>query len=90
MSMRGELISVEYQKMVWVRDDKGGEYVCYAKDLESPDHVSDAEKAHCLDTSLVMGPSWGLLQRTKGPLEAVSGPLGSLGGVLGPNFHVES
>ena len=58
MSMRGELISKEYQKMVWVRDDKGGEYVCYAKDLESPDHVSDAEKGHCLDTSLVMGPSW--------------------------------
>lgn len=58
MSMRGELISEEYQKMVWVRDDDGGEYVCYAKDLKNPDHVSEHEKEHCLDTSLVMGPNW--------------------------------
>ena len=26
MSMRGNIISEEYQNMVWVRDDKGGEY----------------------------------------------------------------
>ena len=58
MSMRGELISEEYQKMVWGRDDNGGEYVCYAKDLKNPDHVSENEKEHCLDTSLVMGPNW--------------------------------
>ena len=58
MSMRGELISKEYQKMVWVRDDKGGEYVCYASDLESEDHVSENEKEQCLDTSQVLGPNW--------------------------------
>ena len=58
MSMRGEIISAEYQKMVWVRDDEGGEYVCYAKDLKNPDRVSDNEKKHCLDSSLVMGPNW--------------------------------
>jgi len=58
MSMRGNIISEEYQNMVWVRDDNGGEYVCYAKDLESPDHVSENEKEHCLDTSLVMGANW--------------------------------
>lgn len=44
--------------MVWVRDDKGGEYVCYANDLKSADHVSENEKEHCLDTSQVLGPNW--------------------------------
>ncbi len=58
MSMRGPIISKEYQKMVWVRDEKGGEYVCYLKDLKDPNHVSEEEKEHCLDTSLVMGPNW--------------------------------
>ena len=58
MSMRGNLVSKEYQSMVFVRDDKGGEYVCYAKDLRDLEHVSESEKENCLDTSLVMGPNW--------------------------------
>ncbi len=58
MSMRGQLISEEYTKMVWVRDDNGGEYVCYANDLETPDHVTEEEKEHCVDTSQVLGPNW--------------------------------
>jgi hypothetical protein len=58
MSMRGKLISKEYQSMVFVRDDNGGEYVCYAKDLKNKNHVSEHEKENCLDTSLVMGPNW--------------------------------
>ncbi len=58
MSMRGKLISKEYQSMVFVRDDNGGEYVCYAKDLKNNDHVSEDEKENCLDTSLVIGPNW--------------------------------
>ena len=58
MSMRGKLISKEYQSMVFVRDDKGGEYVCYANDLKNKDHVSEPEKENCLDTSLVIGPNW--------------------------------
>lgn len=56
--MRGKLISEEYQKMVWVRDDKGGEYVCYAKDLRNPEQVSEHDKKRCLDSSLVLGPNW--------------------------------
>lgn len=58
MSMRGDIISAEYQKMVWVKDDKGGEFVCYLQDLKSPDHVTEEEKHKCFDTSLVMGPNW--------------------------------
>ena len=58
MSMRGQLISEEYNSMVWVRDDQGGEYVCYARDLKSSDHVSEDEKKLCLDSSQVLGPNW--------------------------------
>lgn len=58
MSMRGDIISAEYTKMVWVRDEKGGEFVCYAKDLKDPNHVTENEKEFCLDSSLVMGPNW--------------------------------
>ncbi len=58
MSMRGELISQEYNSMVFVRDDNGGEYVCYRSDLQNPDRISDEEKDKCLDTSQVLGPNW--------------------------------
>jgi len=58
MSMRGQIISEEYNKMVWVRDDNGGEYVCYSNDLEDHGHVSEKEKEKCLDTSQVLGPNW--------------------------------
>ena len=58
MSMRGEKISGEYQRMVFVRDDNGGEYVCYAKDISVPDRVSEEEKQFCLDTSQALGDSW--------------------------------
>ncbi len=57
MSMRGQLISEEYNKMVWVRDDNGGEYVCDANDLKAPDRVAEEEKEHCVDTSQVLGPN---------------------------------
>jgi len=58
MSMRGPIISGEYQRMVWVRDENGGEYVCYQKDLKDPNHVAEDEKQQCLDSSEVLGPNW--------------------------------
>ena len=58
MSMRGNLVSKEYQRMVFVRDDKGAEYVCYANDLKDPNHVNENEKEHCLDSSQVLGSNW--------------------------------
>ena len=58
MSMRGDLISEEHQSMVFVRDDSGAEYVCYARDLNSAEHVSKHEKQYCLDASQVLGESW--------------------------------
>lgn len=61
MSMRGEKISEEYQKMVWVRDKDGKEYACYIEDLKSikkKEDLTDEEKQKCLDLSLVLGDSW--------------------------------
>jgi hypothetical protein len=61
MSMRGEKISEEYQKMVWVRDKDGKEYACYIDDLKSvkkKEDLTDEEKAKCLDISQVLGESW--------------------------------
>lgn len=62
MSMRGEIISEEYKKMVWVHDKQGKQYACYAADLEgnirSKKDLTEEEKERCLDLSTVVGDSW--------------------------------
>ena len=61
MSMRGELISEEYKKMVWIKDNEGKEYACYAEDLKSlkrKEDLTDEERENCLDMSQVLGDSW--------------------------------
>jgi len=60
--MRGDIISKEYQKMVWVHDKDGKEYACYVDDLKgklkAKDDLTDEEKESCLDLSQVVGESW--------------------------------
>ncbi len=62
MSMRGENISKEYQKMVWVHDKNGKEYACYAEDLKGKlkkkEDLTDEEKSKCMDLNEVVGDSW--------------------------------
>ena len=61
MSMRGKLISEEYQKMVWIKDKDGKEYACYAEDLKNlkrKEDLSDEERESCLDLSQVLGDNW--------------------------------
>lgn len=61
MSMRGEIISREYNKMRFVQDKDGKEYVCYARDLKNfmkGQALNHNEKKNCLDSSLVLGDSW--------------------------------
>jgi hypothetical protein len=61
MSMRGDNISKEYQKMVWIRDKDGKEYACYLEDLKGlkkKEDLTEEEKEKCLDISLVLGDSW--------------------------------
>ncbi|SHO53682.1 hypothetical protein [Desulfopila aestuarii] len=61
MSMRGQIISREYQKMVWVKDRDGKEYSCYLNDVKNFDEkkgLTEEQKSRCLDTSQVAGDSW--------------------------------
>ena len=61
MSMRGDKISEEYQRMVWGREKDGKEYACYIEDLKAlkkKEDLSDEEKEKCLDISQVIGESW--------------------------------
>jgi len=61
MSMRGKIISNEYNSMVFVHDKNGKEYACYASDLEnlkSGEDLTENERAQCTDLSLVLGDSW--------------------------------
>jgi hypothetical protein len=43
--MRGEIISGEYNKMIFISDENGKE-------------LDDNQKKRCLDTSLVPGDTW--------------------------------
>jgi len=59
--MRGEIISKEYQKMVFVHDKDGKEYACYiedVKDLRPSETLTDEERKKCMDLSMVLGDSW--------------------------------
>ena len=61
MSMRGEIISKEYNKMVFVHDKNGKEYACYAGDMKNfkkSEDLTEEERAKCMDISLVLGDSW--------------------------------
>lgn len=61
MSMRGEIISREYNRMVFVHDDEGKEFACYAKDVENFEDgrkLNDRQKQQCLDTSQILGDTW--------------------------------
>lgn len=61
MSMRGEIISEEYKKMVFVHDKNGKEYACYAGDLKNfkkGEDLTENERAKCMDISQVLGDSW--------------------------------
>lgn len=61
MSMRGEIISEEYKKMVFVHDKDGKEYACYVGDLKNfkkPEDLTEEERAKCTDLSTVLGDSW--------------------------------
>ncbi|WP_163339429.1 hypothetical protein [Desulfopila sp. IMCC35008] len=61
MSMRGEIISEEYKKMVFIQDKDGKEYACYIDDLKNikrKEDLTDEEKEKCTDISQVLGDSW--------------------------------
>ena len=61
MSMRGEIISREYNSMVFVHDSNGKEYACYADDVQNVNNgeeFTDRQREKCTDISHVLGDSW--------------------------------
>lgn len=59
--MKGEIISKEFQKMVWVQDKDGKEYACYIEDLgqiKKKEDLTEEEKKQCMDLNVVLGDSW--------------------------------
>jgi hypothetical protein len=59
--MKGDIISKEFQKMVWVQDKDGKEYACYIEDLgqiKKKEDMTDEEQKQCTDLSTVLGDSW--------------------------------
>jgi len=59
--MKGEIISKEFQKMVWVQDKDGKEYACYIEDLgqiKKKEDMTEEEQKKCMDLSTVLGDSW--------------------------------
>jgi hypothetical protein len=61
MSMRGEIISREYNSIIFVDDKDGKEYACYQNDVEDFDQekgLSREQKDKCTDLSQVLGDTW--------------------------------
>jgi len=61
MSMRGPIISKEYQKLVFVQDKDGKEFSCYLDDVKNFDPkigLTHEQRGKCLDLSQVAGDSW--------------------------------
>lgn len=56
--MRDGVIKQEFEKMVWVRDKEGKEYVCYVTDIKKKEDLTEEEKAKCLDLNTVLGDLW--------------------------------
>lgn len=59
--MKGEIISKEFQKMVWVQDKDGKEYACYIEDLgqiKRKEDLTEEEQKQCQDLNVVLGDSW--------------------------------
>jgi len=59
--MKGEIISKEFQKMVWIQDKDGKEYACYIEDLgqiEKKEDLTEEEQKQCMDLNTVLGDSW--------------------------------
>ncbi|WP_163339866.1 hypothetical protein [Desulfopila sp. IMCC35008] len=59
--MRGQIISSEFNKMVWVKDEKGAQYACYAEnheDVSRKEDLSDEEQNKCMNLNAVIGDSW--------------------------------
>lgn len=48
-----------YESIVWIKDNNGKEYACYADDIKSNDAVkgllNETDRSRCLDVSEIVG-----------------------------------
>ncbi len=59
--MKGQIISQEFNKMVWVQDNKGAEYACYIeqdRNVKTKEDLSSKEQQSCLNLNSILGDSW--------------------------------
>jgi hypothetical protein len=59
--MKGQIISQEFNKIVWVNDEKGSQYACYIdgeRDIKSKEDLSQKEQQSCMNLNSVLGDSW--------------------------------
>lgn len=59
--MRGQIISQEFNKMVWVRDNQGAEYSCTVdqdRKVRNKEDLTSNEQKSCMDLNVVLGDSW--------------------------------
>ena len=59
--MRGQIISEEYNRMVWVEDKDGAQYACYAdnqNDVTRKEDLSKEQQQRCMNLNVVLGDSW--------------------------------
>jgi len=59
--MKGKIISQEFNRMVWVQDNKGSQYACYIerdRNVKTKDDLSGQEQKSCMNLNAVLGDSW--------------------------------
>ena len=48
----------ECKYLVWVRDDKGVKFICYAEDFNSETHAPEEDQDPRLRTGFTLDPHW--------------------------------
>lgn len=59
--MKGEIISKEFKRMVWVSDKDGAQYACYADNqhnIKRKEDLTDEDQKLCMNLNVVLGDSW--------------------------------
>lgn len=59
--MKGQVISKEFNRIAWVKDNTGAEYSCYIdqnRDVKRKEDLSRDEQNSCINLNTVLGDSW--------------------------------
>ena len=59
--MKGQIISQEFNKTVWVKDNKGAQFACHIdqdRDVKNKEDLSPHEQKSCMNLNAVLGESW--------------------------------